>query len=75
MGSANHPRIYDPATLAIARDAFYDVWAELEVNDRPHIRLDDGLKAEIVSKLLELVSEGTTERAELRAEVLRQIAR
>jgi hypothetical protein len=74
MGSVNHPKLYDPHVITTLKAAFHDVWTVVDASDQPRAAAEDHqLKAEIIRKLLELVSTGTTDQAELRAEVLRQL--
>lgn len=74
MGSVNHPKIYDDATMTTVKAAFHDVWATVAAHDPFRDTAgDDDLKATIIRKLIDLVSEGKTSQDELRSEALRQL--
>ena len=32
MGSVNHPKLFDPATIATLKTAFHDVWTTVEAD-------------------------------------------
>jgi hypothetical protein len=68
MGSVNHPRIFDAATMATIKAAFHDVWDTIDGQDL--LPSDEDLKAAIIRRLIDLVGEGTTRREDLRMRVL-----
>ena len=74
MDTVNHPKIYDDATMTTVKAAFHDVWATVAAHDPFRDAAgDDDLKAAIIEKLLDLVSEGKMSQDELRAEALKQL--
>jgi hypothetical protein len=74
MSSVNHPKYYDPAVMDVVKNSFHEVWAILEGQNTLVIRENEGdLKAAIIRKLLDLVSEGVTDRETLRLETLREL--
>jgi hypothetical protein len=74
MDSVNHPKLYDDSTMKTVKAAFHDVWATIEAHDPFRDTADDDdLKATIIRKLIDLVSEGKTSQNELRSEALRQL--
>jgi hypothetical protein len=75
MGSVSHPRLYDPAMMVTIKAAFYDVWDAIHVHtpSRDHA-YDDDIRAEIIRRLLDLVADGTTDRDELKTQVIKSLA-
>jgi hypothetical protein len=74
MGSVNHPKLYDPATMATIKDAFYDVWKVVEKQDDMRFRIGDSeLKAAIIRRLLDLVEQGKNDKDELAEQTLRSL--
>jgi hypothetical protein len=71
MGSVNHPKLYDAATMAMVREVFHEVWGALEGQDVFAVEAHGGLKAAIIRRLLDLVAEGTTSPQQLKAQVLK----
>lgn len=74
MGSINHPRLYDDATMANMKAAFHDVWDAVE----PHAPIwdtvsEEELKAAIIRRLVGLAANGTTSRGVLKMKVLRSL--
>ena len=71
MGSVNHPKLYDPATIATLKAAFHDVWNTVEADgSRGDPVRDEDCKAAIIRRLLDLAATGTTERDVLVAKLL-----
>ena len=74
MGSVNHPRLYDPAAMNLVKDVFREVWGIVKDQDVLVIKDANGTqRAAIIRKLIELVSEGITDKDVLRAEALGQL--
>ena len=74
MGSVNHPRLYDPAAMNLVKDVFREVWGIVKDQDVLVIKDANGTqRAAIIRKLIELVSEGVTDKDVLRAEALGQL--
>jgi hypothetical protein len=76
MGSRYHPKLYDPETVASLKDAFYEICDIIErQNAVGFSRSDaDDIKAEIIQKLLDVISEGhTTTRNELISQALQRL--
>ena len=73
MGSVNHPKLYDPATMASIKAAFYEVWMALETQRAVDGTEDAELKATIIRRLIDLAANGTTHPEELKAEVLKNL--
>ncbi len=68
MGSVSHPKLYDPAIIAVVKETFHELLDTLDA--RAPVRDRDGdqeLKAAIIRQLLDLVSEGKVTRDELRS--------
>ena len=71
MGSVNHPKLYDPATIATLKAAFHDVWTTVEADgSRGDPVRDEDCKAAIIRRLLDLAATGTLARDELVAKLL-----
>jgi hypothetical protein len=71
MGSVNHPKLYDPATIATIKAAFHDVWSTVEADgSRGDPVRDEDCKAAIIRRLLDLAATGTLPRDELVATLL-----
>ena len=74
MGSASHSRLYDPAARNLAKDVFREVWGIVKGQDVLVIKDVNGtLKATIIRKLVELVSEGVTDKDILKAQALGEL--
>ena len=74
MGSVNHPRLYDPAAMNLVKDVFREVWGIVKGQDVLVIKDVNGtLKATIFRKLVELVSEGVTDKDILKAQALGEL--
>ena len=74
MGSVNHPKLYDPATMASIKAAFYEVWMALETQRAVDGTEDAELKAAIIRRLIDLAANGTVHPEEMKAEVLEESA-
>jgi hypothetical protein len=72
MGSFQHPKVYDKATMGSLRDTFYDVLEETE--DLISLGVNpQRLKADIVERLLVLATDGTPQD-EWKSKVLRSLS-
>jgi hypothetical protein len=70
-GSKHHPKSYDPHIASIIAAAYHDIWDTIEDYDTLRMSGSDAeIKAAIIRMLLDLVSEGTTSREELKARAL-----
>jgi len=73
MGSVRHPKLLDVDEIEAVRAAFYDIYDAIHGQDVFVPVFDDNeLKAQIIRKLLELVSEGTPPH-DFKAKVLRSL--
>ena len=51
MGSVNHPKLYDPASTASIKAAFYEIWTTLQAQDALRTGLCDAeLKVAIIRR-------------------------
>ena len=74
MDSVSHPKLYDPAAMNLVKDVFREVWGIVEGQDAFLIKDASGTqRAAIIRKLIELVSEGVTDKDVLRAEALGEL--
>ena len=74
MGSVSHPKLYDPAAMNLVKDVFREVWGIVKDQDVLVIKDASGTqRAAIIRKLIELVSEGVTDKDVLRAEALAEL--
>jgi hypothetical protein len=62
MGSVRHPKLLDAAAMESVRAAFHEIYDTIQGQNVfvPAFEDDDELKAQIIRKLLDLVSEGTS---------------
>jgi hypothetical protein len=69
------PRLYDPESMVEIKAAFHEVWRTINVDMPLRGHIDDrDLEAEIIRRLLDLVAAGTTNRQELKTEVIKNLA-
>ena len=74
MGSVNHPKLYDPAAMKLVKDVFREVLEIVKNQDVLVIKdASRTQRATIIRKLIELVSEGITDKDVLRAEALGEL--
>jgi hypothetical protein len=74
MGSVNHPRLYHPASMNLVKDVFREVWGIVKGQDVLVIEdVSGNLKVTIIRKLIELVSEGVTDKDILKAQALDEL--
>ena len=74
MGSVNHPKFFDPDEMSIVKATFHEVWDVVEGQDALVIEDQSGrLKATIIRTLIDLVSDGITDKEQLKAEALRHL--
>jgi hypothetical protein len=73
MGSVRHPKILDAAAMENVRTAFYEIYQTIHgQNVLVPVFDDDELKAQIIRKLLDLVSDGIPP-TDFKAKVLRSL--
>lgn len=73
MASVNHPKFYDPASMSLVKDTYHEVWAVIEGQNALVIDKEADLKRTIIRKLMDLVSDGVTDKEVLKTETLRQL--
>jgi DNA-binding ferritin-like protein (Dps family) len=73
MRPTNQLRAFDEAELELVKDSFREIWAIIEHQNVLHLRSGQQEMKIIISKLLELVDNGVTDKQQLKEEVLRRV--